>query len=88
MRNYKLVLSNQAEHVLGRIRDREPLLFGRVVNALDSLEKNPFQGKALKGELKGRYSYRIGTYRIVYCIEQHRLLVIVIDIGHRRDIYK
>ena len=88
MKSYKLILSNQADHALERIQEREPELFRRVVNALDGLEKNPFQGKPLKGELKGCYSYRIGTYRIVYRIEHHQLLVIVIDIGHRRDIYK
>jgi len=88
LKSYKLVLSNQAEHVLERIRERETELFRRVMNALDDLEKNPFQGKPLKGELKGRYSYRVGTYRIIYRIEHHQLLVIVIDIGHRRDIYK
>jgi len=60
----------------------------RVASALDDLERNPFQGKPLKGELKGRCSYRIGSYRIIYLVRRSQLLVIVIDIGHRRGIYK
>ena len=45
-------------------------------------------GKPLKGALAGRYSLRAGSYRIVYRIEAAVLLVLVIDIGHRRDVYR
>jgi mRNA interferase RelE/StbE len=67
---------------------REPSLYQRAARALDELERNPFQGKSLKGELKRRFSYRIGSYRILYRVQRHLLLVIVIDIGHRRAIYR
>ena len=67
---------------------KEPEIYARLAHALDDLERDPFQGKALKGELKGRYSYRMGDYRILYLIHHHRLLVLVIDIGPRRDIYR
>jgi mRNA interferase RelE/StbE len=68
--------------------EREPALYQRVAKTLDDLERDPFQGKPLTGELKGRYSYRVGSYRIVYLIRRHELLVLVIDVGHRRDIYR
>ena len=68
--------------------EREPALYQRVANALDDLERDPFQGKPLVGALKGRYSYRVGSYRIVYLIRRRELLVVVIDVGHRRDIYR
>ena len=88
MAAYKLELSNQAERVIRRMAEREPALYQRVAGALDDLRRDPHQGKPLKGELKGRYSYRVGSYRIVYLIRQRELLVLVIDIGHRRDIYR
>ena len=88
MAAYRLELSNQAERVIRRMAQREPALYPRVARALDDLERDPFQGKALKGELKGRYSYRVGSYRIVYLVRQQELLVLIIDIGHRRDIYR
>ena len=68
--------------------EREPALYQRVASALDDLERDPYQGKPLKGELKGRYSYRVGSYRIIYLVHQQQLRVLVIDIGHRRDIYR
>ena len=88
MKNYKLELTHQAESVLERIQQREPELYKRVAQVLDDLQRDPFQGKPLKGQLKGRYSYRVGTYRIIYTIFRNQLLVVVIDIGHRRDVYR
>lgn len=67
---------------------REPQLYQRVVNALSDLEKDPFQGKLLKGELRGKYSYRVGDYRIIYRVHKHELLVLIIDVGHRRQVYQ
>ena len=88
MKSYKLELTHQAESVLDRMVHREPELYKRVVQVLEDLQSDPFLGKPLKGPLKGRYSYRIGAYRIIYAIFRQKLLVIVIDIGHRRDIYR
>jgi len=85
---YKVALSNHAERVIRRMAEREPALYQRVANTLDDLQRDPHQGKPLKGELKGRYSYRVGSYCIVYRIRQQQLLVLIIDIGHRRDIYR
>ena len=88
MKSYKLQLTRQAESSLERMVHREPELYRRVVEVLDDLQRDPSQGKPLKGQLKGRYSYRIGTYRIIYTIIRDQLLVIIIDVGHRRDIYR
>ena len=63
--------------------EREPALYQRVASALDDLQRDPHQGKPLKGKLQGRYSYRVGSYRIVYLVRQQELLVLIIDIGHR-----
>ena len=88
MKNYKLEISNQAARVLEHMARREPQIYKRVASVLDGLEKNPYQGKALKGQLKGRYSYRVGSYRIIYSVHRHILTVYVIDVGHRRDVYR
>ena len=86
--SYKLELSAHAERILRKMAQREPEMYRRLAHALDGLTRDPDQGKALKGELKGRYSYRVGTYRILYLLHRHALLILVIDIGHRRDIYR
>ena len=88
MKNYKLELTRQAESVLERLARHEPELYRRMAQVLDDLQLDPFQGKPLKGKLKGRYSYRVSTYRIIYTVFRNQLLVMVIDIGHRRDVYR
>ncbi len=67
---------------------REPETYRRVARVLDDLQVDPFQGKSLKGKLKNHYSCRTGAYRIIYTIFKERLLVVVIDIGHRCDVYR
>lgn len=70
------------------MRKHEPRLFERVRAALEALAFDPFQGKALKWELKGKYSHRVGSYRIIYTVVKERLVVYVLDIGHRREVYR
>ena len=45
-------------------------------------------GKALRGDLKGFGRYRVKDYRILCRIEEHRVVVIVIAVGHRSSIYE
>lgn len=61
--------------------------FSRVVSALDSLRNDPAKGKALKHKLKGKYSLRVGVYRIIYTVVKKQITVFIVDIGHRREIY-
>lgn len=88
MPNYKLEFSRDAEKTLGQIFHKEPELYRRLEKALDELGYDPSAGKPLKGEFRGLFSYRVGSYRIIYEIHRNELIVIVVDVGHRRDIYK
>jgi len=44
-------------------------------------------GKGLHSNLSGLWSYRIGTYRVVCQIKDSELLVLVVTVGHRKDVY-
>jgi mRNA interferase RelE/StbE len=44
-------------------------------------------GKPLIGDLKGLWRYRVGDYRIVASIEDDRFVVLVVTVGHRREVY-
>jgi mRNA interferase RelE/StbE len=44
-------------------------------------------GKPLTGDLKGLWRYRIGNYRIVASIEDDRFVVLIVTVGHRREVY-
>lgn len=62
--------------------------FSAIKNAIYNLAENP-RPKGYK-KLKGRTGYRIrvGNYRIIYEIFDDILLIDVIDLGHRKDIYE
>ena len=45
-------------------------------------------GHALTGDRKGLWRYRIGDYRVVAAIEDGRFVVLVVAIGHRREVYR
>ena len=44
-------------------------------------------GKALTGNLKGLWRYRIGDYRIICDIKDNNLIIQIIEVGHRKEIY-
>lgn len=44
-------------------------------------------GKALQSNLSGLWRYRVGDYRLLCKIEDGELIVLVIEIGHRREVY-
>ena len=52
------------------------------------LEDPRSRGKALVGNLAGLWRYRVGDYRIVCDIENNRLVILVVDVAHRREVYK
>ena len=60
-----------------------------MVGILESeLAYNPLLGKPLQGPLKGLRSQRVGTLRIVYQIIKNKLVLMVINIGHRKSVYR
>ena len=60
----------------------------RLRAALEGLATDPHRGKALKGDLTGLRSSRESSYRVVYQIREREFVVLVIAIGHRREIYE
>lgn len=58
-----------------------------IAEAIDSLGEDPYQGKPLTRELTGRYTYKVGVYRIIYIISEKDKKVYIINAGHRATIY-
>ncbi len=57
------------------------------LDKLESLENPRSKGKALVGLLSGLWRYRVGDYRIICKIEDDNLIIIALEIGHRKNIY-
>jgi mRNA interferase RelE/StbE len=84
---YALLILPAAKKALARLpKNRQ-----RVIDThIRSLTENPRPAGAipLKGEVRGLWRLRVGDWRILYQIQDRELIVLVVDIGHRRDIYR
>jgi mRNA interferase RelE/StbE len=70
----------------------DPQTRGRIRNFLEKrvapLDDPRELGKSLTGPLATFWRYRVGDYRIICDMQDHRLVVLVVEIGHRRDVYR
>ncbi|RLF99107.1 MAG: type II toxin-antitoxin system mRNA interferase toxin, RelE/StbE family [Candidatus Wolframiiraptor sp.] len=60
----------------------------RADSIIRRLEAEPFIGKPLRGELKGKRSLRIGNYRIIYVIDEKNRIITLLTIRPRRTAYR
>jgi mRNA interferase RelE/StbE len=86
---WKVEISRLAQKQLD---DLDVTVSRRIVRFLrERVEKldDPHQiGEPLKGALANYWRYRVGDYRVVCLLEHDRLVVLVLRVGHRREIYK
>ena len=85
MKKYIIKFTEEAKK---KIKKLDPPIKLVIKKAIESLAENPNRGKPLSHELAGLYSLRISDYRIIYRIKGEVLVIIVITVGHRREIYK
>ena len=84
---YRIDLTRPAEKALEGVFRSDRTLYERFLKAFGAIARDPSQGKPLHGKLRGLSSYRMGSYRILYEVNHDRLVVVVIDLGHRKEIY-
>jgi mRNA interferase RelE/StbE len=85
---FRVEISPSAVSELLAVKRNDTALYKRMSSAIDSLAEDPYQGKKLKGKLAGYYSLRTGAYRIIYRVFKDRLLIWIVDLGPRREIYR
>ena len=82
---YRVILPRSVQRELDRLPDD---VVKRILARLSRLEANPRPADVKK--LKGRDAWRIrvGDYRVIFEIHERELQVLVITVGHRREIYR
>ena len=63
------------------------LILSYIGEKLVDCENPRLYGKALRGNLDDIWRYRVGSYRILAKIEDDKVLIIVVELGHRKEIY-
>lgn len=84
---HKVVYLDQVEYDLKKL-DRAAVkkILSRIETYLAQDPKG--LGKQLTGEFQGYWRYRWGDHRIIYKISEREILIVVVRIGHRKEVYK
>jgi mRNA interferase RelE/StbE len=83
---YRIEFAKRAAKQFSALPKNERTRIAEKIDALSS-DPRPVGIKQLAGS-EGLYRLRIGSYRAIYTIKDDRLLVLVLKIGHRRDVYR
>jgi len=85
MEPYRIIVKQSVPKDLRKIPKKD---VKRILSAIQALAENPRppQSKKLSGQ--ERYRLRQGSYRILYSIEDENLVVCVVKVGNRRDVYR
>ena len=85
MANYSIEIKQAAAKEIEKLSKQ---VLKRIIEKIESLawEPRPSGCKKLSGEEK--YRIRVGRYRILYSIEEEILVVYVVKVGHRREVYE
>lgn len=86
---YKVELSSKAKKNLAKLEKKQAIMIAAWIRKnLNDCDNPRRYGKALQGKYKSLWRYRIGDYRIIANIEYGKLVILLLEIGHRKEIYK
>ena len=79
-------------HALKQLKKLDPrtsaLIVGWIGKNLDGCADPRAHGKALTSNRAGQWRYRVGDYRVIADIQDGNILILVLAVGHRSDIYR
>ena len=86
--NYKVEFTSHALKDLKKLdRPTAALILGWIRKNLENCENPRLHGKGLSANRSGEWRYRVGDYRILAKIDDNKITILVLNVGHRRDIY-
>lgn len=86
--NYTVIFADKAQKQLEKLdKSIAALIIGWVEKNLQNCENPRLHGKALIANRSGQWRYRIGDYRLICEIQENEITILVLEVGHRRNIY-
>lgn len=85
---YHVEYSKKAQKQIRKLdRAIQRLLFAWIDKNLEGIVDPRSKGKGLIGDHSGEWRYRIGDYRLICDIQDEKMIILALEIGHRKDIY-
>lgn len=86
---YKVEYTKQAVKQLKKLdKPTASLIIGWIEKNLVECENPRQYGKGLVANHRGEWRYRIGNYRLIADIQDEKIIILILNVGHRREIYK
>jgi mRNA interferase RelE/StbE len=86
MASYRVEIAASAEKALARLPKDDMIRVVRAITALATVAR-PGGCRKLRGH-EDVYRIRVGLYRVIYSIDDRRIIVVVLKLGHRKDAYR
>ena len=86
---YKVLLTKNALKQLKKLdKPAAALIIGWIRKNLEGCDDPRVHGKGLTADRSGQWRYRVGDYRIIADINDTEIIIMVVNIGHRSDVYR
>ena len=89
MKTYKLIYSKFFQKLFYKLDPSvQKLVASYIKHKLENTDNPRAYGKALLGEKKDLWRYRIGNYRLIVEIQDDKLIILILSFGHKKDVYR
>ncbi len=86
---YTVRYEKNAQKALKKMdKQRARLILAWVTKHLEGSVNPRIHGKGLVGDKSGQWRYRVGDYRLIADINESTITILILEIGHRREIYR
>ena len=85
MTPYRVVIEKKASRALMALDQHHR---ARITGAIELLARDPYPPAARKLTNRLAYRVRVGDYRIIYSVQESTITIVVVAIGHRKDVYR
>lgn len=89
LNNYKVIYSHKAAKQLQKLdKFTSRTIYAWIDKNLQNCLDPRRHGKALSANLSGLWRYRVGDYRLLAEIQDDKIIILILTVGHRRDVYE
>lgn len=89
MKQYTVEFTKEALHQLKKLdKYTSMLILAWIRKNLEWCSDPRQHGKGLTANRSGQWRYRVGDYRLIADIQDDKILILILNVGHRRDIYE
>lgn len=89
MKSYSVIISPAAEKIIAKLdKPVQKRIQKYLQDKLMGCENPRKYGKVLEGDLKNLWRYRVGDYRLVADIQDDKIIILIVSVDKRNDIYK